>query len=128
MVHTLKPFVSPATQISSRGEPMNVQPKLSLPFVCLSLILTSSLAAEEPKLRYTLQGHTKAVVCVTFSPDGKTLATASADQTVKLWDMPPGQERTTLKGYAGFAGGVSFSPDGTMLASACHNSTLKLWE
>jgi WD40 repeat protein len=107
---------------------MKRHPVLALRFVWLFLVFPSLLAAEEPTVRSTLQGHTKAVVCVVFSPDGKTLATASADQTVKLWDMTTGQERTVPKGYSGFAGGVAFSPDGQTLASADYGSTLKLWE
>ena len=45
--------------------------------VCLGLLPASSLSAQEPKLRATLQGHTDDVVAVAFSPDSKTLASAS---------------------------------------------------
>jgi len=67
-------------------------------FVCVAFVLSSSLSAEEPKLRYTLNTHTGAVVSVAFSLDGKTLATGSWDRTVKLWDVATGKERATLKG------------------------------
>ena len=47
----------------------------------------------------TLKGHTSVVVSVAFSPDGKRIASASRDRTVKVWDATTGQEILTLKGY-----------------------------
>jgi len=62
--------------------------------VCLGLLPVSSLSAQEPKLRATLKGHTDAVVAVAFSPDSKTLASASYDGTLKLWNMTTRIEAT----------------------------------
>ena len=53
-----------------------------------------------------------------FSPDGKRLASASGDGTVKVWDAATGQETLTLKGHTGVVSSVAFSPDGKRLASA----------
>ena len=55
---------------------------------------------------------------VAFSPDGKRLASASEDQTVKVWDATSGQETLTLKGHTDWVLSVAFSPDGKRLASA----------
>jgi len=76
----------------------------------------------------TLKGHTSYVHSVTFSPDGKRLASASADMTVKVWDAATGQESLTLKGHTDPVWSVTFSPDGKRLASASNDQTVKVWD
>jgi RNA polymerase sigma factor (sigma-70 family) len=71
-----------------------------------------------PKLHATLEGHTDRVWCVAFNSDRKTLASASRDKTIKLWDAATGKEKTTLKGHTGTIFAVAFSPDGKTIASA----------
>ncbi|MDA1055848.1 MAG: protein kinase [Planctomycetota bacterium] len=76
----------------------------------------------------TLKGHTNWVSSVAFSPDGKRLASASGDQTVKVWDVTGGQKTLTLTGHSSFVYCVAFSPDGKWLASASRDKTIKVWD
>jgi len=76
----------------------------------------------------TLKGHLTWVRAVAFSSDGKTLASASDDGTVKLWNAGSGAVLQTLKGHSSSVQAVAFSPDGKMLASASYDNTVKLWD
>ena len=63
-----------------------------------------------------------------FSPDGARLASASFDQTVKVWDAATGQELRTLMGHTEWVNGVAFSPDGARLASASRDGTVAVYD
>jgi RNA polymerase sigma factor (sigma-70 family) len=75
-------------------------------------------------------GHTDAVLCASFSPDGGTLATGSLDGTVRLWEAASGRERRRLQGPGPAVGFrcVCFSPDGRLLASAGTDTAGLVWD
>ena len=74
-----------------------------------------------------LKGHTSGVLSVVFSPDGRTLASGSVDDTIRLWNANTDRHIRTLKGHAGWVYSVVFSPDGQTLASGSGNHTIRLW-
>ncbi|MBD3883297.1 hypothetical protein IFO70_16140 [Phormidium tenue FACHB-886] len=75
----------------------------------------------------TLQGLTQRIWAIAFSPDGQTLASASEDHHIHLWNIAAGQCYQTLQGHSGWVRSVVFHADGQLLASASSDGTLKLW-
>lgn len=102
-------------------------------------ILTHQLVSgnEDGKLRFwdtesgncikTLPGHRNRILRVVFSPDGKTLATSSADQTIILWDSETKKQKISLHGHENWIWSISFSNNGKVLASGCEDRTVKFW-
>jgi hypothetical protein len=76
----------------------------------------------------TLEPHDSWIRAVNYSPDGRWIATASDDMTVKIFDANRGRLLHTLGGHGGGAKAVGFSPDGRRLASRGESGALILWE
>jgi WD40 repeat protein/transcriptional regulator with XRE-family HTH domain len=75
-----------------------------------------------------LTGHQGPVYGAAFSPDGGLLATASADRTVRLWDVVQRRQIGTLVGHTDSVVGVAFGPNGHLLASVGADHTVRLWD
>lgn len=75
-----------------------------------------------------IKGHGKGVTDVVFSRDGKLLASAASDNTIKIWDVASQHELRTLIGHIATIESMDFSPDGKLLASASDDGSTFLWD
>jgi len=73
-------------------------------------------------------GHKSEVNSVAFSPNGNTLVSGSADNTIKLWDVSTGREIRILSGHSNNVYSVAFSSDGKTVISGSWDDTIKLWD
>jgi WD40 repeat protein len=79
-------------------------------------------------LSHKLEGHIGFVMGLAFSPDSLRLASAGADETVRIWDVARGREVLTLRGPEDRVHAVAFSPDGSSLAAASADGLVRVWE
>ncbi|MBD2040764.1 hypothetical protein [Microcoleus sp. FACHB-672] len=84
-------------------------------------------AISEARERNRLQGHQNWVTQLSFSPNGRLLASGSGDGTVKLWQLD-GSQILSFQGHSDWVNSVSFSPDSQIIASASWDKTVKLWQ
>jgi WD40 repeat protein len=75
-----------------------------------------------------LAGHTGRVRDIVISPDGSRIASASGDQTVRIWDSATGESLLVLKGHRGWVEAVAFSADGRHVASGGRDNLVKVWD
>ena len=75
-----------------------------------------------------LRGHTRGVIDLSFSPDGRWLASCSDDETIGIWRVSDGARVRTLAGHQDYLSAVEFSPDGRWLASGGGDAVIKIWD
>jgi WD40 repeat protein len=80
------------------------------------------------KLLRTLEGHTSSILSATYSPEGKTLATASYDKTVKVWETASGKAVHTFSGHTAHVLTAAFSANGKLIASSGGDKLLLVWD
>ncbi|MCP4591867.1 MAG: hypothetical protein GY842_14115 [bacterium] len=90
--------------------------------------LTPTLTPPGGPLLRTLTGHTDQVIAVAVTPDGRRAVSASADHTLKVWDLESGEELRTLTGHTFRVWAVAVTPDGRRAVSASYGKILKVWD
>ncbi|OAB57660.1 hypothetical protein AY600_00655 [Phormidium willei BDU 130791] len=75
-----------------------------------------------------LQGHNGGVTSISFSPNGRLIASAGSDRTIRVWDSQSGKEIQRLAGNTSTVASLSFSPDGQRIVSGSQDGIIKLWE
>src|SRR5262249_29698963 len=78
--------------------------------------------------RHTLNGHRGLVAALALTPDGKQLASAGADGTVRPWDVETGKAGLVLHKHGGAVHVVVFSPDAKRLATSGEDRTIRVWD
>jgi serine/threonine protein kinase len=91
----------------------------------------SAAVAEEPPTRLparaTLRGHSGPVWAISFSPDGRTLATGSDDTTLRFWDAATGRNLAVLSSHRSAVFAAAFTHSGKQLVSGNGDGTIRLW-
>jgi WD40 repeat protein len=78
--------------------------------------------------RATFSGFSRGILSVAFSPDGKFIASAGKDHSVRLFNASSGSMSASFTQHTDEVRAIAFSPDGKMLASASDDRTIKIWD
>src|SRR5438876_447063 len=96
-----------------------------------AMVCVLSGIAVEPRAQdgpTSLTGHFGWVSAVAFTPDNQMLASASADRTVKLWQVSSGQIKARFRGHTDYVSALAIAPNGKILATGSYDQTARLWD
>ena len=94
----------------------------------MALVTAGFALAQQATIVGTLDGHTDPVYAIAWSPDGKMLATAGFDNTVRLWDAATRKEIKKYDGHTKLVLAVAIAPDGKHILSGSQDNTAKIWD
>ena len=100
--------------------------KITLLIILVANFIVTN-AQVQPRLVLPV-GHTKSIRLVSLSKDGRYIASASKDATIKIWEVTSGKELHTLFGHLDAISSVSFSEDGKYLFSCSYDHTARVWD
>jgi WD40 repeat protein len=101
--------------------------KILLAVLSIIFLTVKAMAQSKPEV-YVQFGHNNKITSISFSKDGKYIATGSEDRTIKLWDILTGREIRTILGHSDKINSILFSPDSRYIASASSDNTIKIFE
>src|SRR5260370_1386215 len=101
---------------------------------CAQSLSSSSTAVPVPTPRprgsvfYTYHGHSDILNTVAWSPDGKYIASGSADGTVRMWEVATGKQKYVYRGHLASVNSLVWSPDSQRIASGSSDKTVQVWD